>query len=483
LKKLFADCSRRIALASCMDFSIRQIAIATLLGFAVLASRAADPSSPPSSGSASAAANANAPAWLLRPLSMEDATELALKQNANILKSKNDIEAAYGVAIQTRSIVFPKVRTTGSLTKNDPNLIETFPNTFGIVQPDNTWSVNLQLLQSLYEGGRMRSAVRSAKMTREEALAQFQVVVADTLLDVQVVYYDVLVAEELITVQEASVNLLTKELNDTKNRFEAGTVPQFNVLRAEVELANARPKLIRARNASRIAKNLLASQLGYDIPKDIWEDIPLRLSDKLSAPPLTIQLPLALAKALEQRPELTALSKNEGLRREQIVTAKAGFKPSVQAFGGYGSHNSSFSDDISQEVHGWSGGVQFSWDLFDGLLTKGRVQQADALLQRARVDIADTGRRIEREVRTAYSTFIEGQEVLESQKKVQEQAEEALRLAGARYDAGAGTQLDVLSAQTALTEARSTQVQALHDYVVARARLERAIGGNITISK
>jgi outer membrane protein TolC len=79
-------------------------------------------------------------------------------------------------------------------------------------------------------------------------------------------------------------------------------------------------------------------------------------------------------------------------------------------------------------------------------------------------------------VRTAYSTFIEAKEVLESQQKVQEEADEALRLARARADAGTATQLDVLDAETSLTQARSTQVQALHDYSVARARLERAIG-------
>jgi outer membrane protein TolC len=135
------------------------------------------------------------------------------------------------------------------------------------------------------------------------------------------------------------------------------------------------------------------------------------------------------------------------------------------------------------EIHGWNTGVQFSWDIFDGLLTKGRVQQAQALLTRARVDVSDTARRIEQEVRTAYSTFIEAREVLESQRKVQEQAEEALRLAIARNEAGAGTQLDVLSAQTALTEARSTQVQALREYAVARARLERAIGQHVTTPK
>jgi outer membrane protein len=86
---------------------------------------------------------------------------------------------------------------------------------------------------------------------------------------------------------------------------------------------------------------------------------------------------------------------------------------------------------------------------------------------------------VELEVRTAYSNFMEAREVLETEKKVVEQGEEALRLARARNEAGTGTQLDVLSAQTALTDARTTQIQALHDYEAARARLERAIGENV----
>jgi outer membrane protein TolC len=105
------------------------------------------------------------------------------------------------------------------------------------------------------------------------------------------------------------------------------------------------------------------------------------------------------------------------------------------------------------------------------------VKQATAQYERAGLEVDDEGRRIELEVRTSYSSFIEADEVLESQTKVVEQAEEALRLASSRADAGAGTQLDVLSAQTALTDARTTQVQALHDYAAARARMQRAVGG------
>jgi outer membrane protein TolC len=82
-------------------------------------------------------------------------------------------------------------------------------------------------------------------------------------------------------------------------------------------------------------------------------------------------------------------------------------------------------------------------------------------------------------VRTSYSDFVEADEVLKSQEKAVEEAEEALRLARARNEAGTGTQLDVLSAQNSLTDSRNTQVQALHDYATARAKLQRAVGANV----
>ena len=202
-------------------------------------------------------------------------------------------------------------------------------------------------MQSLYEGGRILSALRVARLTKERSLLDYQTTVADTVVQVEVAYYDVLLALQQITVQEASVELLTLELADTTRRYDAGTVPRFNVLRAEVELANARPKLIRARNSYRIAKNNLVNQLGFNVPKEALEDIPLTLAGKLVAEPYKIELPLAIALALERRTELSALRKTQALRKEDIVNAKAPYRPSLQAYGGYDVHNSMLSHDLT----------------------------------------------------------------------------------------------------------------------------------------
>ncbi len=416
--------------------------------------------------------------FIPQPLSLADAVNLSLQRNADILRAQKDLEVAQGVVIQTRAIAMPKLNVNGNYSaaqSTDVDKINTPTLTYG---SDQNWVAQLKLVQSLYEGGRILSALRAARLTKERSLLDYQTAVANTVVEVQVAYYDVLLALQQITVQEASVELLTHQLTDTTRRYDAGTVPRFNVLRAEVELANARPKLIRARNSYRIAKNNLVIDLGFNVPKQALEDIPLTLAGKLEAVPYQIDLPRAIALALERRTELVALRKTQALRKEDIVNAKAPYKPSFQAFGGYDAHNSLLSQDLSYEDHGFIGGVQMTWDLFDGRLTKGKVKEATARYERSGVDLDDAARRIELEVRTAYSNFIEADEVLKSQEKVLEEADEALRLAQARYEAGTGTQLDVLSAQTALTDARTTQIQALHDYSVARARLERAIGIN-----
>ena len=417
-----------------------------------------------------------------RPLTRHDAVEIAMGQNSTILRGRADLRATHGVEMQLHSAVMPRVAVTGFYSGQDQSLVnEPFPGTATTTfpLPNQNWQADARVQQPLYNGGKITSSLRSAKLTREQAVLIFHVTVNDALLATRIAYDDVLLAQQQIIVQEASVKLLSNELEDVQKRYHAGTVPRFNVLRAEVELASARPRLITARNQYRIAKNNLVNLLGYNLPSGTLGDIPLQLVDTLQAPAVNTDLSSAIGRALEQRSELAALRKTEQLRREDIVNAQAGSKPAIQIYGGYQFQSPIFVEDLSHQLNGWEAGVNVSWSPWDGGLTRGRVVEAEARHDRAQVDIHDSQRQIELEVRTAYSQFVNAKEVLESQKKVQEQAEEALRLAEARMHAGTGTQLDVLDAQTSLTDARTTQVQALHDYSVARSRLQRATGEDL----
>jgi outer membrane protein TolC len=428
------------------------------------------------------AAETNAPAWLSRPLSQADCINIALAQNAAILKAKSDLESTAGVVIQTRAVALPTLSAGGKYTDEEKSLLQNPPG-FGYPTPHQNWNSGIQIVQGIYEGGKLIAAIQAASATKKQSIAQYDTQVADTLLAVRLAYYDVLLAAQQITVNEASVKLLQKELDDQQRRFDAGTVPHFNVLRADVALANAKPNLFRANSQYRIAKNVLANLLGYNLPRDVMENIPLNLTDTFDVADWNMALPDAIQQALERRTELQDLRQQVILQKLNIVSAKSGYKPTIQAFAGYNWQNSSFSTDIGDEINGWNVGGQLTWNIFDGALTIGKVKQAKAVYKKSETELEDRSRQIELDVRTAYSDFLEAKEVLESQTKVQEQAEEALREANARFDAGTGTQLDVLDAETSLTQARTTQVQALHDCAAARARLERSIGAELASAK
>lgn len=419
---------------------------------------------------------AGAATWLAQPLSLDEAVRVALGQNADILKSQHDLEAAHGVAVQTRAVVLPKITGAAGYEHDEAQDRDPFSNQPDYLPHEDNWTGSIRLTQKIYEGGKLAAAWRAARLVKQQAFQEYQAVIANTLLEVRTAYYDVLLAEQQIAVQEAAVKLLTEELGNIRRRLEAGAVPRFDVLRGEVKVANARPQVIRAQNRFRTAKYTLVNALGYDMPTNVLEDVPMTLTTKLDATPYTVGLAEALELARVRRPELHAARTEMELQHERVKIARSGYLPSLGIFGGYKAYNHEYTDDFYGETHGLVAGVEMKWDIFDGLGTRGRVVEARARESKSSLNLADQARRVDKEVRTFYSSFIEAREVLASQDKNVERADEAIRLASARYDAGSGTQLDVLDAQTSLTEARTTQIDAARDYLVARARLERAIG-------
>src|SRR5579862_4873802 len=169
-------------------------------------------------------ADTNAPAWITRPLSLVDCLNLALSQNATILKAKSDLQANYGIVIQTRAVALPQVIASGQYKRSERSAIESFPVPNISQLPDQNWNAGIQIVQSIYAGGKMVAAVRAARLTKEQSLLQYQTVVQDTLLNTRLAYYDVLLAAQQIVVHEASVELLSKELADQQSRYNAGTV-------------------------------------------------------------------------------------------------------------------------------------------------------------------------------------------------------------------------------------------------------------------
>ena len=422
----------------------------------------------------SAAKDKAPPARVHQSLTLESAISLGLKQNPDILKAIHEIERTRGQVIQVRAQALPNVQAAGSYNQYAPELVGSgggsSSSTFSGSSQDKSWRIAVQVQQILYSGGKVKAAVKIAELTQDTSHQLLRETVNTVVANVRTQFYTALLNRELITVAEESIVLLADQLRDQQNRFDAGTVPRFNVLQAEVELANARPDLIRAKNNFHIARLQLAKTLGIDT--DEAPDV----SGTLRMIPREVNLSRALNAARKNRAILKAQENTVSSSEQQITVAKAGYKPSLNANVGYETVNSRSSSDLSKATSGWYLGVNGTWSIFDGFQTKGNVDQAKASLASAKVGLADSLQQVELEVQKAYAQAKVAREVIASQAKVVEQADEALRLAKERLNAGAGTQLDVLNARVALTKARTTQKQALSDYNVALAEYDRATG-------
>ena len=344
------------------------------------------------------------------------------------------------------------------------------------------YSLSLQATQIITAGGRVVSQIRSADFQRDSAYFNFRNVIDQIIATVRIQFYQVLLNHDLIGVQEQSVNLLESQLQDQQNRFDAGTVPRFNVLQAQVALSNQIPALISARNNYRISQLTLARTLGLDFDPRRGTDAPLEAIGELRYEPRQIPLTRAIEIAKERRPFLKAQKATVLSNRSQVSVARSGFFPQISATVAEEVRSSPVSENIHDVRNGYLFGATGSWAIWDWGQTYGRLKQAKAILEESKITLDDASRQVELEVQTAYSNLIQGAELIKSQEQNVGQAEEALRLASARLGAGAGTQLEVLDARVQVTTAQSTRLQALFTYNAAAAEFDRATATETTYS-
>lgn len=402
-------------------------------------------------------------------LDLPTAIRFAVENNFAIRQARERIRQQDGVVLEVSAREVPRVSAGALYQRNDTEISGGFPPS------TQHWQITLTASQVLYAGGGVRSAVRGTKLVREAATLELQAVINEALLEVRTAYYGVLLAREQIKVQESNLELLQQQLKTATDRYEAGTVSSFEKLRAEVAVANARVPLITARNNHRLAIEALRLALGFtpNTPETIAR-VP-EFVGTLEFTPQKFELQAAFDAARANRPDLERLARLTTAREEGIVTARAAYHPNVAAFGGWTLRKGP-TTRFGDSANGWLLGVQSQWDIFDGRATQGRVAQATSSLAQARLALTEARLAVDVEVRRAHSQWQQASELAEASARVVEQASEAVRLANARYNAGTGTQLDVLAAQVELTTARTNQIQAYHAYNVAVAALKKAMG-------
>ncbi|MEP6709947.1 MAG: TolC family protein [Verrucomicrobiota bacterium] len=450
------------------------------------------------------------PGGRARTFTLDQAILTALQRNPDILRGKQEIERTKGVILEIRAQALPHINAGATFQWTDPNLGsgssftttgpgitptpaailapspapgnvegETGPtqstSTSNLQQTDKSYSLSITGTQLVFNGTTL-PATRGAFFQRDSAYFAFRNVLDQVISTVKTQFYQVVVNKALIGVQEESVHLLESQLKDQQNRFEAGTVPRFNVLQAQVALSNQIPQLITARNNYRISQLTLAKTLGLDFDPRRGDNPPLEVIGEMPYNPRSISLTAAIELGKERRPFLKQARANVLNQIEQVHVALGGFLPTINASGGYDWISSPFNDNIRDINKGWVFGLVGNWAIWDSGETYGRVKQQRALLSEAKITYDDDVRQVELEVQQAYSNLQQNRELIQSQEKNVEQADEALRLAKARLDAGAGTQLEVLNAQVQLITAESTRLQALFGYNSSLAEFDRVTG-------
>ena len=458
---------------------------------------------------------------------LEQAILTALQRNPALLNAEQEIKRTRGVIIQVRAQALPQVTARASFEWIDPNLsgARVFGNTTGttttpgttpnsaaaslmealpsqvrgvqvplaapaptpipvtnIEQSDISYSISVTGSQLIFNGTTFNE-IRGTFFQRDSAYFAFRNVLDQLIATVKTQFYQIVVNRELVKVNEQSVRLLEAQLKDQQNRFEAGTVPRFNVLQADVQLHNQIPQLITAENNLRISKITLAKTLGLDFQPRRGEQPPLEVVGEMPYIPRTINLSDAVELGKERRPFLKQARANVLNQLQQVRAAAGQYLPSITTTGGGEWVSSPINSSWHDITKGWLTTVQGSLPIWDSGAIAGQVIQQRALLSEAKITYDDDVRQVELEIQQAYSNLQQNRELIQSQEKNVELADEALRLAKARLDAGAGVQLDVLNAQVQLLTAQSTRLQALFGYNSSLAEFDRATGAQSTYTE
>jgi outer membrane protein len=241
--------------------------------------------------------------------------------------------------------------------------------------------------------------------------------------------------------------------------------------------------LIAARNAYRISVLQLAKNLGLDYVPGTRVRLPLRVSGDLTYNPRKIDLLAAIEEGKRNRPFLKEQRANVLNQIEQVHVAIGSWLPNVNANGGGEWVSSPIGSSFGGVSKGWLTTVTGSWPIFDSGMAWGKIQQQRAILSQQEITYDDDVRQVELEIQTAASNLAQNRETVVATEKNLETSAEALRLAKARLDAGAGTQLDVLNAQVQQTTAQSTYLQALFGYISSLAEFDRATGAQSSYSE
>lgn len=405
-------------------------------------------------------------------LTLERCIDLALANNQDLKIAQKRILESKGRKQEAFGNFLPMLGASGSYTrlKESPRMSVLFggmEQTFEL-GPDYSYSTQLTLRQPLFAWWKIYHADEQARLNYRRVDEEYKEVKNSLIFDVKRAFYNLLLARQFVVIAEEAVDVTDSHYKTTRALYKEGRVSDYDVSRAKVQLVNNQTRLIKARNNLKLAREELSLLLNTKLEED-WKvegDFPREKKE--------VSLQDALDKALRERSEIRQLMIQEKVGKVSVKLARAENRPNLDFLANYQYTNPFYN---REEWGGtWNVILSLNFPLFSGLSDLGRIQQAKAGLEQVKILRSQIEERIKLEVRKAVFDMEEARERIEAQEENVKLARKNLGIAEERYRQGLMSEIELRDAQLSLTQADTDYFQALYDYNVAGAFLDRAIG-------
>lgn len=341
-------------------------------------------------------------------------------------------------------------------------------------QIGNTHSNSITASLPIFTGGELQGQIGQAKANYRSMLSAEEQAYNEMKETATTGYFNMLNATNMKALRQESVDRLQAHLDNVIAQYNVGIVARADVLRSEVELANAQQNYITASNEYDVAEATLNNIIGTPLGTT------LLLKDRLQYEPYENDMAYCLAYSEQHRPELKQAEYAIDSAEAALVVARSGHMPKVyaNASNNWGGNGSDWPGDDDEN---WSVGVTASMNVFDSGVTWSKIHAAQENLAKAKESQRQIKDNVELEVRTDYLNLREAEKRITTTQVAVASAEEDYHIAVVRYQAGVGTNIDVMDAQEALTQAKTNYYQALYNYNTSKAALNTSMGVGVPV--
>lgn len=415
------------------------------------------------------ASHASSPPLLL---TLSESLQRAHSNNETLLIAQQDLATSHHQERESFADGLPQLTANLNYDRNWllPNFV--FGDQSVTIGAHNSFTGSIGIRQSLYSGGKLFAAVRIARFYRQYSQENIRLIWQQVNRNVETAFYDVLLAKNLLEVSKFSLLRAKKNYTLVQKLYEAGRVSEYDLLRAQTQVAEIRPDSIRADNHLKLVKLLFKNQMG------VPSEIPIEITGTFRQTSQAKSHTNPLITGLQYRPEMRQQNTLISMRQQAERVSQSSSRPTLDLIinGQWQAQKDNFKFSTNDFRQSWFSGLALNIPLFDGFRTRSQVAQARNDTRRAELVHQKMERTIQLEIAQANQNLSESQARQIAQKQTIDLAQKGLKIAETRYNNGIGTQLEIVDAQLTLQRAEAALVQAKHDVAVAIVHLEYSLG-------